>query len=109
MKKIMITFAVLMSVVLVGCGNNTYQSEIDEAVKVLQKEGYTDINRDSISANVYNDGSFIIINNGVYDRYVEKDENGKYVEANSVKIEKELKKSNTVEVYSEKNGKEIKK
>lgn len=104
----MITFAVLMSVVLVGCGNNTYQSEIDEAIKVMHDEGLTSIEKNKSSIYVYDDGNIIMVDDNNYKRYVEKQEDGTYEYLRSSKAEKKITSKNNTD-YAEKNGKEIKK
>lgn len=109
-KKIGIALVFLSTLFLVACGGNSYQSEIDEAVKIMNDEGHTDIKKDNSSFYVYNEGAIIAVENDDSTRYVEKQADGKYAyEPHKDRVEKSLPKNKSDTDYAEKNGKEIKK
>ncbi|ANZ96202.1 hypothetical protein BFC19_12225 (plasmid) [Brochothrix thermosphacta] len=110
MKKIILSFTLVSILFLVACGGNSYQSEIDEAVKIMNDEGHTDIKKDNSSFYVYNEGAIIMVDDGSYKRYVEKQQDGEYAyEPHTDRVEKSLPKNKSDTDYAEKNGKEIKK
>ena len=107
-KKIGLTFVLLVTVLLVACGGNSYQSEIDEAIKVMHDEGQSDIKKDNSSFFVYDDGNIIAIKDYRTTRYVTKNNEGNYEYMTSSKAKKLITSSSETD-YVEKNGKEIKK
>ncbi|ODJ62654.1 hypothetical protein [Brochothrix thermosphacta] len=110
MKKIILGFTLVAMLFLVACGGNSYQSEIDEAVKIMNDEGHTSIKKDNSSFYVYNDGAIIAVENDDITRYVEKQADGKYAyEPHTDRVKKSLPKNKSDTDYAEKNGKEIKK
>lgn len=110
MKKIILGFTLVSILFLVACGGNSYQSEIDEAVKIMNDEGHTDIKKDNSSFYVYNEGAIIAVENDDITRYVEKQADGKYAyEPHKDRVEKSLPKNKSDTDYAEKNGIELKK
>lgn len=109
-KKIGLTFVLLVTVLLVACGGNSYQSEIDEAIKVMHEEGHPDIKKNNSSIYVYNKGAIIAVedDDDVTMRYVEKQADGTYKYLMGSKAKKIITSPSDTD-YAEKNGKEIKK
>ena len=108
MKKIILGFTLVSILFLVACGGNSYQNEIDEAVKIMNDEGHTNIKKDNSSFYVYDKGNIIMIDDNHYKRYIVKQEDGEYSTLRSSKAEKLITSPSDTD-YAEKNGKEIKK
>lgn len=108
MKKIILGFTLVSILFLVACGGNSYQSEIDEAIKVMHEEGQNDIKKDNSSFFVYDDGDIIAIKDYRTTRYVTKNAEGNYEYITSSKAEKLITSPSETD-YAEKNGEEIKK
>ncbi|ODJ64894.1 hypothetical protein [Brochothrix thermosphacta] len=110
MKKIILGFTLVSMLFLVACGGNSYQSEIDEAIKVMHEEGHPDIKKNNSSIYVYNKGAIIAVedDDDVTMRYVEKQADGTYKYLMGSKAKKIITSPSDTD-YAEKNGKEIKK